>query len=49
MLPEVKMIWKADQGFRPLPGTDHIDFFAGNAKQSAHCVRRSGDRTYLKR
>jgi 4-hydroxyphenylpyruvate dioxygenase len=35
-LTEVKKIWNTQQDFLPLLGTDHIEFYVGNAKQAAH-------------
>ena len=35
-LPEPKKIWNTDFDFLPLLGTDHIEFYVGNAKQAAH-------------
>src|SRR5216117_3773974 len=34
--PKKKGAPAADQDFLPLEGTDHIEFYVGNAKQAAH-------------
>jgi len=34
--PKKKRAPAAEQDFLPLEGTDHIEFYVGNAKQAAH-------------
>src|SRR5438132_12940588 len=35
-VPKTKSSRAAQEDFLPLEGTDHIEFYAGNAKQAAH-------------
>ena len=36
MVTEPKMVSKQEADFLPLSGTDHVEFYVGNAKQAAH-------------
>ncbi|HZY11047.1 MAG TPA: 4-hydroxyphenylpyruvate dioxygenase, partial [Bacteroidota bacterium] len=39
MLPETKTSREVEKDFLPINGTDYIEFYSGNAKQSAYFYR----------